>query len=95
MQGIFPIFQAMIEKLKSQLEAAHKVKESHATQMKLRETSTTKQVCNVLFCWHQTNTDVLCQENKKGSFRLFAVTVGLQGFPAVHTADFVLYLHVC
>ncbi|TNN01926.1 hypothetical protein fugu_011308 [Takifugu bimaculatus] len=34
---------AMIEKLKSQLEAAHKVKESHATQMKLRETSTTKQ----------------------------------------------------
>lgn len=72
----------MIEKLKSQLEAAHKVKESHATQMKLRETSTTNQVCNVLSCWHQINTDVICSENKKGHFRLFVVSLArsLAGF---------------
>ncbi|CAF90454.1 unnamed protein product, partial [Tetraodon nigroviridis] len=34
---------AMIEKLKSQLEAAHKAKETHALQMKLRETDKSKQ----------------------------------------------------
>lgn len=69
-QGMFPIFQAMIEKLKSQLEAAHKVKESHAARMKLRETSTTKQVCNVLSCFVgiKPNIDVICSEIKKRVF---------------------------
>lgn len=46
--SIFYIFQAMIEKLKSQLEAAHKAKENHAVQMKLREMAKSKQVCNYL-----------------------------------------------
>lgn len=49
--SIFPIFQAMIEKLKSQLEAAHKAKENHAVQMKLRETAKPKQVFNDLSCF--------------------------------------------
>ncbi|KAM6988381.1 CWF19-like protein 2 isoform 2-T2 [Tautogolabrus adspersus] len=35
---------AMVEKLKSQLEAAHKAKESHANQRKLQETARSKQV---------------------------------------------------
>lgn len=48
--NIFSIFQAMIEKLKSQLEAAHKAKENHMVQMKLRETAKSKQVCNYLYC---------------------------------------------
>lgn len=43
-RSIFSVFQAMIEKLKSQLEAARKAKEKHAVQMKLRETATSKQV---------------------------------------------------
>lgn len=44
MRSILSVSQAMIEKLKSQLEAARKAKEKHAVQMKLRETTTSKQV---------------------------------------------------
>ena len=35
----------MVEKLKSQLDAAHKAKESHDAQKKLQETAKSKQVC--------------------------------------------------
>ena len=35
----------MVERLKSQLDAAHKAKESHAARMKLQETAKSKQVC--------------------------------------------------
>lgn len=49
--SIFYIFQAMIEKLKSQLEAARKAKENHAVQMKQRETAKSKQVWDYLSCF--------------------------------------------
>lgn len=49
--SIFSIFQVMIEKLKAQLEAARKAKESHTVQMKLRETAKSKQVCNDVSCF--------------------------------------------
>lgn len=48
--SIFSVFQAMIEKLKSQLEAARKAKEKHAVQMKLRETAKSKQVWDYWSC---------------------------------------------
>lgn len=49
--SIFYIFQAMIEKLKSQLEAARKAKENHAVQIKLRETAKSQQVCDYSSCF--------------------------------------------
>lgn len=39
------VFQAMVEKLKSQLDAAHKAKDSYAARKKLQETAQLKQVC--------------------------------------------------
>lgn len=43
----------MIEKLKSQLEAAHRAKESHAAKLTQRKAS--KQVCSYLLCFVHVN----------------------------------------
>lgn len=42
------VCQAMVEKLKSQLDAAHKVKERHAARKKLQDMAKSKQVCEYL-----------------------------------------------
>lgn len=44
LQYVCVFFQAMVEKLKSQLDAAQKAKESHAARKKLHETVQSKQV---------------------------------------------------
>lgn len=42
------VCQAMVEKLKSQLDAAHKAKECHAARKKLQDEAKSKQVCEYL-----------------------------------------------